>query len=134
MTESADSRPGVSMTTAPTAPAEQDRIAVQLCNEHGQNWPLWIFDDRVFDQRHLAPITHALKSHIAVWAAFFRGHFDGSWDSRESAICYNAMGLDLARRLALELGPRYAVSVRMQGDSVSDSGWVRVRPDGTTPP
>lgn len=132
MTEPAGPRTGTPTTPTPTATAGEGQIAVQLFNEPGQNWPLWIFDGRVFDQRHLAPITHALKSHIAVWAAFFRGHFDGRWDCRESAVCYNAMGLDLGRRLALELGSRHAVSVRMQGDSDADSGWVRVLADGST--
>lgn len=100
------------------------RTVVMLQNIRATTWPVWVSDGVTFDKLDDTPVSETLKKHLLSWTEFYKEHHRGAWESPDSAFAYNSMGLDLANRVADELGPSYRVMVYLDG--FKSEGWVEV--------
>jgi hypothetical protein len=113
-----------------------EQTDVRLVNDYYSKWPVW-FHNKVFDDKEAAPLSTELKSDLTEWARFFNEHFDypDGWRNLDSCEEYNKTGIQLAKRVATELGPTYRVLVLLEigrGKSIwrrqKWGKWVKVQP------
>jgi hypothetical protein len=87
-------------------------IRVELMNDYTADWPLWTDSLTRESDWDLSP---PLRRRLRAWSAFFEEHFhwEHGWDDPARCREYRAEGLELYRLLTAELGPGYAVELRL---------------------
>lgn len=99
---------------------QEERTVVRVvADEFGDHLPVW-FPSPIFDDDAQMPISSELVSEFRHWNAL--GNDRGRASSSEIAEHYR-VGLELARKLADELGPTYVVQFLMAGER---GGWQTV--------
>lgn len=111
-----------------------ERPEVYLLNSPLINWPLFVrwptlrLHDVLADGGESLPLPRPLRRQLHEWRRFFHQHYaeNRSWDTPENILRYNAVGIDLANRIATTIGGSYRVLVYLEGGH--HAGWTEVLP------
>jgi hypothetical protein len=105
------------------------RMDVYLQNSRATKWPMYIawppaaaVGAEAYDG--LALVSEPLEFDLYVWTSYFHDHHDEGWDAPESALHSSAIGVELARRVAAELGAAFRVLLFVELPGHAE--WVEV--------
>lgn len=89
-----------------------------VADDFGDHTPVW-FPGMVADTEALMPVSPSLLEELRAWNRIFPEASEAGIDASTE---HSRVGLDLARRLAQELGPGYAV--RFLAFGKNGNGWT----------